>query len=92
MPITTDEFKSFLCDIGVRVAARKPEKARVIAIHKVKWKMERPESFPCFMCRERYGEWMVKMERDLVTVNLVLCDGCVDLPSGEIAEHFLGRG
>ena len=66
------------------------EKGRLIAVHRMEWRQEKPNNFPCMVCRGGQGEFKVTIAKGLVTVRAVICKVCAKNPDG-VVEYFLGE-
>ena len=68
------------------------ERGKLIALHRMKWRQEKPDNFPCMVCRGKHGqgEFKVKVARGPVTVQAVVCRVCAKKPE-RVVEYFLGE-
>ena len=74
------------------INGKEKKKGKLLAVHRMKWRKEKPDDFPCMVCRGEYGqgEFKVKVARGPVTVQAVVCRVCAKKPE-RVVEYFLGE-
>lgn len=60
-------------------------------IEKITWETYTPNEFPCMVCNKNRAEWRGQFGHKEVTVNLCLCNVCINLPETELIERIFGE-
>ena len=63
-------------------------KYEIDTIEPIEWKFSRPTNFPCFKCKQKEAEWIVKVRGPGGMLTLPLCQGCMGVTAQDLWNFF----
>jgi len=57
----------------------------------IEWKTFKPHDFPCFVCKQKYADYLLKYTSNIVTANLPVCEDCKEISIEEFEKQVFGK-